>query len=137
MQIKVNSLREIDQAAIDFLKAVDGRKKFAFEGEMGAGKTTFINALLKQMGIEDHSSSPTFSIVNEYLSKDYGAIFHFDFYRLNSEEEAYDIGVEDILYEDHYCFMEWPDKIGNLLPPDCVNVSIAVDVNSRIIDVGI
>ena len=106
MQIKVDSLLDIDQAAFDFIKVVDGYKKFAFNGEMGAGKTTFINALLKQLGIEDHSTSPTFSIVNEYLSVGHGAIFHFDFYRLNSEEEAYDIGVEDILYEDHYCFME-------------------------------
>lgn len=137
MQFRVDSLSEIESVSVKFLQALSGYKKFAFHADMGAGKTTFINALLKRLGIEDHSSSPTFSIVNEYFSKEHGPIYHFDFYRLDSEEEAYDIGVEDILYEDHYCFMEWPNKIGNLLPQDCVNVYITVQENSRIIDVRI
>ena len=135
MQIKINNLSDINQSAKEFLDLTKGHTIFAFDGEMGAGKTTFINALLDEMGIEDHSSSPTFSIVNEYLSPKYGTVYHFDFYRLENEMEALDIGIEDLIYGNEFCFMEWPSKIANLLPENTVNVKIKVDNNCRILDI--
>ena len=91
---------------------------------MGAGKTTFITGLMEYMGVVDHVSSPTFSIVNEYHSDDYGNIYHFDFYRLEDEDEALNIGIEEIFDENAWCFMEWPEKIDNLLPENTVSVYI-------------
>ena len=137
MQIKIESIESIHTAARQFLNAVDKHKSFAMYGEMGAGKTTFINALMHEMGIEDHSSSPTFSIVNEYFSPTYGSVFHFDFYRLEDEREALDIGVEDLIYGQNYCFMEWPERIENLLPEDTVKVTITVHENYRLINAEI
>ncbi len=135
MQIKMCSLSDLKSAAKSFLEAVEGRTFFSFYGEMGAGKTTFINAILNELGIVDHSSSPTFSIINEYFSPKVGPVFHFDFYRIESEEEALDIGTEDILYNSNYCFVEWPQRIENLLPENCVNIFIAVENNCRLIDI--
>lgn len=99
----------------------------AFDGQMGAGKTTFVQAILRAMGIEETHGSPTYSLVNEYDSAFYGTVFHFDLYRLNSEEEAYDIGIEEMFYGDAYCFIEWPDKIMHLLPEDMVLVKIRLN----------
>ncbi len=135
MTIKIHNLNQIKQAAKDFINLTEGHHVFAFYGEMGAGKTTFINVLLDEMGIEDHSSSPTFSIVNEYLSPKYGTVYHFDFYRIENEMEALDIGIEEIIYGDDYCFMEWPSKIENLLPENTVNVKISVEDECRIIEI--
>lgn len=135
MQLRIENLLNIKEAASEFLKITKGHNIFAFDGEMGAGKTTFINAILKEMGIEDHSSSPTFSIVNEYLSPKFGNVFHFDFYRIESENEALDIGIEDIIYGDDCCFMEWPSKIENLLPENTVFIKISVENNCRILDI--
>jgi tRNA threonylcarbamoyladenosine biosynthesis protein TsaE len=135
MQLIIDNIADINQVARDFLKFTKGHTIFAFDGEMGVGKTTFINAILKQMGIEDHTSSPTFSIVNEYLSTKHGTVYHFDFYRIENEIEALDIGIEDIIYGEDYCFMEWPSKIENLLPEDTVFIKISVDKNCRIIDI--
>lgn len=135
MRIKIQNLNQINQAAKDFISLTEGQNVFAFYGEMGAGKTTFINALLDEMGIEDHSSSPTFSIVNEYLSPKYGTVYHFDFYRIENEMEALDIGIEEIIYGDEYCFMEWPSKIENLLPENTVNIKISVEDECRILDI--
>jgi len=87
-----------------------------FKGSMGAGKTTFIKTICKVLDIEDEVSSPTFSIVNEYHSPVKGAVFHFDFYRLEDEEEAYDLGYEEYLFSGQICLVEWPEKISNLLP---------------------
>jgi len=135
MTITINNLYELKQAAKDFINQTKGHQIFAFYGEMGAGKTTFINALLDEMEIEDHSSSPTFSIVNEYLSPEHGPVYHFDFYRIENEMEALDIGIEEIIYGDDYCFMEWPSKIENLLPENSVNVIISVEDKCRILDI--
>ncbi len=137
MEIKIESVEYIDQSAESFLEALRGHRFFAFYGEMGAGKTTFINALLRLMDVEDHTTSPTFSIVNEYFSPTYGSIFHFDFYRLKNEQEAIDIGVEDILYGDDYYFMEWPERVEKLLPEDVVKVTIEVKENCRLINAEI
>jgi tRNA threonylcarbamoyladenosine biosynthesis protein TsaE len=100
---------------------------------MGAGKTTFIKAICKFLGVDENISSPTFSIVNEYRTSNNQKIFHFDFYRLKSEHEALDIGCEEYFYSGHYCFVEWPEKIIYLLPEDSVHVSIKTENSSRLI----
>jgi len=109
-------------------------KIFLFYGEMGMGKTTLIKELTKQLGVKEEASSPTFSIVNEYISNKKETVYHFDFYRINHEEEAYDIGLEEYLYNDAWCFIEWPSVLENLLPLNCVKLTITKnDNNSRII----
>lgn len=133
---RVKNIEDLIGVSQQFLEQTEGYKIFAFYGEMGAGKTTFIKQLTKSMGIEDEASSPTYGFVNEYYSPYYGKIYHFDCYRLQSEEEAYDIGIEEYLYEEVYTFIEWPEKIDNLLPENTVCVKITVDTsNERIIEV--
>lgn len=101
---------------------------FLFYGEMGVGKTTLIKEIVKQLGVTEISGSPSFSIVNEYEGKN-GSVYHFDFYRINDVEEAYDIGVEDYFYSDNYVFIEWPEKIKELLPEDAVAINIQKNKN--------
>ena len=109
------SLDEIHEVAQKIL-AFQPQKVILFEGEMGMGKTTLINALCKKMGVNDATSSPTYSIVNEYQTIDNQIIYHFDFYRLKTETEALDMGVDEYLYSGNWCFIEWADKISNLVP---------------------
>jgi tRNA threonylcarbamoyladenosine biosynthesis protein TsaE len=135
MEIKIEDLSKIHEAAKSFVKLLDSHNVFAFHGEMGAGKTTFINSILEEIGIKEHTSSPTFSIVNEYLSNKFGTIYHFDFYRIEDESEALDIGIEEMIYGNEICFMEWPSKIENLLPENTVIVKINVVDKCRIIDI--
>lgn len=106
---------------------------FAFYGQMGAGKTTFIKAICQLLGVKDIVQSPTFSIINEYLTPDEKSIFHFDFYRIRNTTEVFDIGYEDYLYSGHYCFIEWPELVETLLPGDTVKVSIS-GIADRIIE---
>ena len=110
-------------------------KKFAFYGEMGVGKTTFSKALCEALQVQDVVSSPTFSIVNEYLSEQNGIIFHFDFYRLRDEQEAFDMGYEDYFYSDAYCLVEWPEKIESLFPSSFAKIHIQVENGERIIKI--
>ena len=123
-------LNEINTKALKVLNLLES-KVILFRGEMGAGKTTFINALLKAMKSDDVATSPTFSIVNEYsLLND--KVFHFDFYRIESIEEAYNFGIEDYLYSNNWLFIEWPDRIEELLPENTQTITITkIDNNKR------
>ena len=123
--IEISSLGYIDKAATDFIAQNKGNKLFAFYGEMGAGKTTFINAICKQLGVtEDIITSPTFSLVNEYMTDKGKIIFHFDLYRINKIEEIYDIGFEEYLDDFDYCFIEWPEIVEDILPKETTNIRI-------------
>ena len=123
--IQINSLDSIRESAKAFLAAMDDRTVFAFHGQMGAGKTTFIKAICEELGVEDVINSPTFAIINEYRSETTGElIYHFDFYRINKLSEAEDTGTEDYFYSGALCFIEWPEKIEDLLPGDVVEVTI-------------
>jgi tRNA threonylcarbamoyladenosine biosynthesis protein TsaE len=120
MKININSIAELPNAAAVFLKAIANHKIIVFDAKMGVGKTTFIKALLKAMGIDEVVGSPTYSIVNVYDSKKFGRIYHFDLYRIKDDKEAIDIGIEEMLYSDDLCFIEWPEKINDLLPDDVI-----------------
>jgi tRNA threonylcarbamoyladenosine biosynthesis protein TsaE len=120
MEIIFN-LSEIDKAAADFLQLLKDKKVVAFNGQMGAGKTTFINAVCRVLGVHDAMGSPTFSIINEYNYGHNNIIYHLDLYRLRDEEEARQAGVEDCLFSGNYCFAEWPDKAPHLFPEDTVH----------------
>jgi len=133
--INIASTDELAKAAKEFIEVVKDKRTFAFNGQMGAGKTTFIKAICEQLGVKDTISSPTFSIVNEYLTTKGDKVFHFDFYRIKTEQEAYDMGYEDYFYSKVYCFVEWPEKIASLLPPKTVNVSIKLDGEKRIVTI--
>ncbi len=128
-----NNESELNGIAKKLLDKYSENRIFAFFGEMGAGKTTFIKIICAQLGITDEVTSPTFSIVNEYINKDGESLYHFDFYRLELVEEAYDLGYEDYFFGGSYCFIEWPEKVEMLLPPDTVRVTFEVDIenNSR------
>jgi len=130
MIIQAESEAQLSRAADELLKFAGDRKVFLFEGEMGAGKTTFIKAICKQLGVNDLVSSPTFSIVNEYNAPK-GVIYHFDFYRLKSESEAYDLGYEDYFYSGNYCFVEWPSKVKDLWPENSVHVNIGLQTGDQ------
>lgn len=126
MELKINSLDTIHDTAREFIRQMGDSTVFAFHGEMGAGKTTFIKAMCEVLGVEDVINSPTFAIVNEYRSDMTGElIYHFDFYRINKIEEAYDFGYEDYFFSGSLCFIEWPEKIEELLPGDVVDVYIS------------
>ncbi len=122
--INIERLEDYPQAAAQFIAAMQGRRIFAFYGSMGAGKTTFIKAVCEAMGVEDAINSPTFAIVNEYGSARGEAIYHFDFYRIKSIAEVYNMGYEEYLYSNAYCFIEWPELIEELLPEETVRVTI-------------
>ncbi|PKQ64693.1 tRNA (adenosine(37)-N6)-threonylcarbamoyltransferase complex ATPase subunit type 1 TsaE [Labilibaculum manganireducens] len=120
--LKINSLKEINAAAKEFLSIVGKKRVFALYGAMGVGKTTFVKAICDEMGVEDTINSPTFSIVNEYHTPKDDIIYHFDFYRIEDVKEAYDFGYEDYFYGNAMCFIEWPEKIESILPNDTVEV---------------
>ena len=126
------TLENIGAAAGEFLEAVGDNRLFAFQGHLGAGKTTFIKALCDRLGVSDNVCSPTFTIVNEYRAADGDSVFHFDFYRIDSLREAQDLGLEEYFYSGCFCFMVWPEKIAELLPEETVEVRIEpVDEHTR------
>ena len=135
MEIKIQSLESIHEAAREFIAAMGDNTVFALYGKMGAGKTTFVKALCEELGVSDVISSPTFAIVNEYRSDETGElIYHFDFYRIKKLSEGYDMGYEDYFYSGALCFIEWPELVEELLPGDAVKVTIEeLEDGSRVI----
>lgn len=128
--MKIKTLSDINAVARSFIEQMGDRTVFAFHGAMGAGKTTFIKAICEELGVEDVINSPTFAIINEYRSAvSAELIYHFDFYRINKLSEAEDIGTEDYFYSGALCFIEWPEKIEELLPHDTVHVTIAEEAD--------
>ena len=121
MKWTIHNLEETKQVAAQFLEYVGEHTLFALYGPMGVGKTTFVKAIGECLGVEDDITSPTFAIVNEYLTAQGDSIYHFDFYRLNEASEAFDFGCEEYFYSGCKCFMEWPEKIDEVLPNDVVN----------------
>ena len=121
---KIYTLLEVDQIAREIIDLISG-KVVLFYGQMGVGKTTLIKEICKSLHTEDIISSPTFSLVNEYRTQNDEPIYHFDFYRIESEEEALDIGVEDYFYSGDWCLIEWPNNIENLLPLDAVEIHLS------------
>lgn len=124
-KIVINGTGDLDRAAREFLKLTEGVSVYAFYGSMGAGKTTFISAVCRVLGVEDEVASPTFTIVNEYLTGDGRPVYHFDFYRIEKISEALDIGYEEYMDSGELCFMEWPEKIEQILPDDALKVCIS------------
>ena len=131
MKLIMTSLNDLEECAKDLLTQCNDLRVFAFYGEMGAGKTTLIKELCKSLQVIDQVNSPTFSIINEYETLDNNIIYHADFYRIKDEQEAVNIGFMDYLDSGSYCFIEWAEKINNLLPQDTVKVQIFVTSEGR------
>jgi tRNA threonylcarbamoyladenosine biosynthesis protein TsaE len=131
MEIVIKDKRHLQTAAKTLLKHAGANKIFAFYGSMGAGKTTIIKTICEVLGAVDIASSPTFTLVNEYRTTLGDSIFHIDFYRIKKQEEVFDFGVEEYLTGDSYCFMEWPELVEEILPPETVKVIIKVDDNEQ------
>lgn len=125
-QITIKALSHIDEAASEFLRLIGDNRIIAFYGSMGAGKTTFITALCRVLGADDIVNSPTFTIVNEYSTSAGLPIYHFDFYRIKTLQEVFDLGFEEYMYDsDGLCLMEWPEKIEDILPEETLRVKIS------------
>ena len=132
--IPISSLQELDSAAAQFLEMAAENVVIAFSGEMGAGKTTFIQALCRRLGVRVEINSPTFSLVNEYFTPEGNSIFHFDLYRIETQEELFDMGYEEYFFSGALCFIEWPEKARNLIPDDALWVNIVIsDKDARLI----
>ncbi len=127
--IPIPSLDEIDQAAQSFLKAMGEARVIAFSGEMGAGKTTFIQALCRKLGVTAEVNSPTFSLVNEYFTPDGHSIFHFDLYRIEDPAELFDMGYEEYFFSGELCLIEWPEKASHLIPEEALWAEVVVGEN--------
>ncbi|OQY05930.1 MAG: tRNA (adenosine(37)-N6)-threonylcarbamoyltransferase complex ATPase subunit type 1 TsaE [Bacteroidetes bacterium 4572_117] len=142
MKFIIESLNKLPEAANTIIKHLKLKPEMqtnnciAFYGEMGAGKTTLIKAICNEMGITDITSSPSFSLINEYLDPEGKSIFHFDFYRIDNIEEAFDIGYEDYFYSNSLCLIEWPEKIKTLLPGNHIMVNIStLNTDSRQVEI--
>ncbi|PLX17061.1 MAG: tRNA (adenosine(37)-N6)-threonylcarbamoyltransferase complex ATPase subunit type 1 TsaE [Marinilabiliales bacterium] len=120
----LKSLSDLNVVADKFLRLMRDQKTFAFFGPMGVGKTTFIKALCNELGVVEIVTSPTFALVNEYQTNQGDVIYHFDFYRIEKIEEVYDFGYEDYFFSGNYCFIEWPDKVAEILPENVVYVQM-------------
>lgn len=130
LQIRIPGLDELDLAADKLLTLIGDRRVLAFSGEIGAGKTTFIQALCRRLGVTEAVTSPTFSLVNEYVlpaeAGEQDVIYHLDLYRLRQQQEALDIGIEEYLYSSNWCLIEWPELIEELLPEDSVRINLRI-----------
>ena len=131
MILEIESLKTINETARKFIDQIGEHTVFAFNGKMGAGKTTFIKAICETMGVKETVNSPTFSIVNEYEAADGRIIYHFDCYRINKIQEALDLGAEEYLYSGNLCFIEWSENIAPILPDSLVNVDIEEKENGK------
>ena len=125
-QITIKDTADLDRAAVEFLKEIGQHRLIAFFAPMGAGKTTFTTAICRMLGVEDAVCSPTFTIVNEYMTESGEPMYHFDFYRITRLQEAVEIGLDDYLYSGCLCIMEWPENIEELLPEETLKVTISV-----------
>jgi len=135
MKIVVNCVSELELAATSLLELINDNNIICFHGEMGVGKTTFIKEICKKLGVEDTVISPTFSIINEYLTENNESVYHFDFYRIEKEEEAFDIGYEEYFYQGNLCLIEWPEKISLIIPENIIKVQITRSDEQRIIEI--
>ncbi len=127
----IRDLTSINETAKEFIAQMGDNRLFFFYGDMGAGKTTFIRAICKELGVTESVNSPTFAIVNEYTDREGKPIYHFDFYRIEKEEEAFDFGYEDYFFSGNLCFVEWPEKIENLIPDEGISVYIQEEENGE------
>ena len=135
MKIIVNCVDDLMLASNKIIKSFNDNKVICFYGEMGVGKTTLIKSLCKVLKVQDLVNSPTFSIVNEYRNDVSDVIYHFDFYRIDSINEAMDIGCHEYFYSDRYCFIEWPNKIEQILPQYRLNIEISQIKDQRVIQI--
>jgi len=137
LRIVIKHKKYLPVAARRILEYTSGKKLLAFYGSMGAGKTTIIKAVCKILGAEDIVTSPTFTLVNEYRTTTGDVLYHIDFYRINKKEEALDLGIEEYFNSGSYCLMEWPELIGEILPPESVIIKITVDKNEhRVLEIS-
>lgn len=127
MTITIRDISDLDRAAEEFLEKIGENRLVAFYAPMGAGKTTFTTAICRRLGVTDAVCSPTFTIINEYMTSSGEPMYHFDFYRINKLSEAMDIGLEDYIYSGCLCIMEWPENVEELLPEETLRVRIAVN----------
>jgi tRNA threonylcarbamoyladenosine biosynthesis protein TsaE len=127
INIQIQGLDDIDNAARRLVEALGKHKKIAISGEMGAGKTTLIQSVCKVLGVHGIVNSPTFALINEYFTDSGESIFHFDLYRIEDIREMYDFGYEEYFYSDSYCFIEWPEKAIELMPEDTLFLTITVE----------
>jgi tRNA threonylcarbamoyladenosine biosynthesis protein TsaE len=131
MIIRIKDKRHLTHAARELLKYAGDKRIFAFYGAMGAGKTTIIKVVCTLLGAVDIVSSPTFTLVNEYRTSEDGSLYHIDFYRIKKQEEVFDFGIEEYLTGENYCFMEWPELIEEILPPETLKIRISVGENEE------
>jgi len=130
-----NNLQELDEIGNQLLKNFGNQKKIVFYGEMGVGKTTLIKSICKALNVQDIVTSPTFSVVNEYQTDIGNTIFHFDFFRIKEKEELLDLGLEEYIYSDNYCLIEWPEKAEGLLDDNFVEIHMKKNKDCRTIKV--
>lgn len=137
MKFIATSPKDLGNISKELIKLFGPTKVILLKGEMGAGKTTLIKQLCKILGVTEATSSPTFSIVNEYKTTANQSIYHFDFYRIENEQEAMDFGYEDYFYSNAFCFIEWAEKIPHLIPQQCIEIMIEIDnANNRVISIA-
>jgi tRNA threonylcarbamoyladenosine biosynthesis protein TsaE len=134
---RCTDITELDPVAAEILRLFPSDRIFTLSGPMGSGKTTLVKAFCRALGTTDAVSSPTFTIVNEYLSGTGEPVYHFDFYRINSISEVYDLGFEDYLYSGSYCFIEWPEAAAGLMPERTVHIALQVTDHTRTLTVSI
>ena len=136
MKIVLRDISKIPEVVKLLLTLSKGKKLFAFYGPMGSGKTTIIKAICSELGAVSQTGSPSFTLVNEYLTKDGKTLYHIDFYRIKKQEEVFDFGIEEYFASESYCFMEWPELIEEILPPETYKIRITVgDKEERYLDV--